>query len=67
MTTATLNTQQETQSQVLDIMKQTGPITPACLATQSGLSEIAARLWLESQVAARMLVRGPKTQFYKLA
>jgi hypothetical protein len=37
------------------IMLHNGPITPACLATQAGITEGAARVWLEAQAAGGYL------------
>lgn len=37
------------------IMLHNGPITPACLATQAGIPEDAARVWLEAQASGGYL------------
>ena len=37
------------------IMAQHGPITAACLATQAGIPERAARVWLDAQAAGNYL------------
>ena len=45
---------------------QSGPLTPSCLATQIGTSERYARLWLEVQAAAGLLVHQRKTDLFCL-
>jgi hypothetical protein len=38
-----------------DIMIQSGPVTPACLATQAGIPEQSVRIWLEALAAGSYL------------
>lgn len=50
-----------------DIMVQSGPITPACLATQVGAPEQAIRIWLEAQASGGYLHHGVKTDLYSVS
>ena len=49
-----------------DVMLNAGPITPACLATQTGIREGLARLWLKVQVAGDCLGHHAATDQYGL-
>ncbi len=49
-----------------DVMLNHGPITCACLATQSGIPERLARLWLNVQAAGNHLGHQKKTDLYAL-
>ncbi len=49
-----------------DVMLNHGPITSACLATQAGIPERLARLWLNVQAAGNRLGHQKKTDLYGL-
>ena len=49
-----------------DVMLNHGPITCACLATQAGIPERLARLWLNIQAAGNRLGYQKKTDLYGL-
>ncbi len=49
-----------------DVMLNHGPITSACLATQAGIPERLARLWLNVQAADNRLDHQRKTDLYGL-
>ncbi len=49
-----------------DVMLNHGPITSACLATQAGIPERLARLWLNVQAAENRLGHQRKTDLYGL-
>ncbi len=49
-----------------DVMLSHGPITSACLATQAGIPEQLARLWLNVQAAANRLGHQRKPDLYCL-
>ena len=49
-----------------DVMLHHGPITSACLATQAGIPERLARLWLNVQAAGNHLGHQRKTDLYAL-
>ena len=49
-----------------EIMRSHGPITAACLATQAGIPERLARLWLNVQAADNRLGHQRKTGLYGL-
>ncbi len=49
-----------------DVMLNHGPITSACLATQAGIPERLARLWLNVQAAGNRLGHQKKTDLYCL-
>jgi hypothetical protein len=49
-----------------DIMTQSGPITPACLATQACIPERSARIWLEALAAENYLEHEVSTNLYCL-
>jgi hypothetical protein len=49
-----------------DIMAQSGPITPACLATQAGIPQRVAQVWLDSQAAENYLKHYATTGLYCL-
>lgn len=38
-----------------DLMVHSGPVTPTCLATQAGISQRAARAWLDALAAGGCL------------
>ena len=46
------------------VMMQTGPLTPACLATQLGIAEENARVWLDVQSTRNRLKRSLSTDLY---
>ena len=50
-----------------EVMLHHGPITSACLATQAGIPERLARLWLNVQAAANRLGHQKKTDLYGLS
>ncbi len=49
-----------------EFMLHHGPITSACLATQAGIPERLARLWLNVQAADNRLGHQRKTDLYGL-
>ncbi len=49
-----------------DVMLNHGPITSACLATQAGIPERLARLWLNVQTADNRLGHQKRTDLYCL-
>ena len=49
-----------------DIMLNHGPITSGCLATQAGIPERFARLWLNVQAAGNCLGHHAPTDLYGL-
>lgn len=49
-----------------DIMSQSGPITPACLATQAGMSQQSVLTWLEARASGEYLHHGPRSDLYCL-
>ncbi len=49
-----------------DVMLHHGPITSACLATQAGIPEQLARLWLNVQASRNHLGHQRKTDLYGL-
>ena len=49
-----------------DVMLNHGPITSACLATQAGIPERLARLWLNVQAAENRLGHQKRTDLYAL-
>ena len=49
-----------------DVMLNHGPITSACLATQAGIPERLARLWLNVQTGDNRLGHQRKTGLYAL-
>ena len=49
-----------------NVMLNHGPITSACLATQAGIPERLARLWLNVQAADNRLGHQKKTDLYGL-
>jgi hypothetical protein len=49
-----------------DVMTQSGPITPACLATQVGIPEQSVRIWLEALAAGNYLEHEVSTNLYCL-
>jgi hypothetical protein len=49
-----------------DIMAQSGPVTPACLATQAGITEQSTRIWLDAQAAENYLHHDVSTNLYCL-
>ncbi len=49
-----------------DVMLNHGPITSACLATQAGIQERLARLWLNVQAVGNRLGHQKKTDPYGL-
>ncbi len=49
-----------------DIMLNHGPINSACLATQAGIPERLARLWLNVQASDNRLGHQRKTDLYGL-
>ena len=51
---------------IYQTMLQTGPLTPACLATQIGITEMNARIWLDAQFAGACLKSSPSTDLYRI-
>ncbi len=49
-----------------DVMLNAGPITSGCLATQAGIPERFARLWLNVQAAGNCLGHHAPTDLYGL-
>ena len=49
-----------------ELMSRSGPLTSACLATQAGIPEQYARLWLDVQTAGNCLKHNPTTDLYCL-
>lgn len=49
-----------------DIMARCGPITPSCLATQAGISQRAARAWLDALAAGGCVQRYQSADLYCL-
>jgi hypothetical protein len=49
-----------------EIIRRCGPVTPACLGTQAGISPQAARIWLDAQAAGRYLNYCPGSDLYSL-
>lgn len=49
-----------------DIMARCGPITPDCLATQAGISQRAARAWLDALAAGDCVQRYTSADLYCL-
>lgn len=51
---------------IYQTMLQTGPLTPACLATQIGITEKDARVWLDVQFARHCVQSSPSTDLYRI-
>lgn len=49
-----------------EVMARSGPVTPVCLATQAGVPELSARIWLEAQTAVNYIHCEPRSNLYSL-